>query len=74
MNRMLRVLCDAILVAVPLLSEAQAPAHNEKVPAIQGGVHENLGSLAGGALIIGGAVYFSYKPESSSRRSRVACR
>jgi len=30
-------------------------------------LHENLGSmaLAGGALIIGGAVYFSYKPESS---------
>jgi len=23
-------------------------------------------ALAGGALIIGGAVYFSYKPESSS--------
>jgi len=36
MNRMLRVLC-AILVAVPLLSEAQAPAHNEKVPVIHGG-------------------------------------
>ena len=31
-------------------------------------LHENLGpmALAGGALIIGGAVYFSYKSESSS--------
>jgi len=31
-------------------------------------LHENLGimALAGGALIIGGAVYFRYKPESSS--------
>jgi drug/metabolite transporter (DMT)-like permease len=31
-------------------------------------LHEQLGvmALAGGALIIGGAVYFSYKPESSS--------
>jgi drug/metabolite transporter (DMT)-like permease len=31
-------------------------------------LHENLGPkvLAGGALIVGGAVYFSYKPESSS--------
>jgi drug/metabolite transporter (DMT)-like permease len=31
-------------------------------------LHENLGpmALAGGALIIGGAVYFSYKPESGS--------
>src|SRR4029077_16978818 len=36
MNRMLRVLCS-ILVAVPLLSEAQAPAPHEKVPVIQGG-------------------------------------
>jgi hypothetical protein len=36
MNRMLRVLCS-ILVAVPLLSEAQAPAPSEKVPVIQGG-------------------------------------
>src|ERR1700693_241944 len=35
MNRMLRVLCS-ILVAVPLLSEAQAPAPSEKVPVIQG--------------------------------------
>ena len=31
-------------------------------------LHENLGpmALAGGALIIGGAVYFSYRSESSS--------
>jgi drug/metabolite transporter (DMT)-like permease len=31
-------------------------------------LHENLGimALAGGALIIAGAVYFSYKPEGSS--------
>jgi drug/metabolite transporter (DMT)-like permease len=31
-------------------------------------LHEELGTmaLAGGALIIGGAIYFSYKPESSS--------
>jgi drug/metabolite transporter (DMT)-like permease len=31
-------------------------------------LHETLGitALAGGVLIIGGAVYFSYKPESSS--------
>jgi len=36
MNRMFRVLCS-ILVAVPLLSEAQAQSHNEKVPVIQGG-------------------------------------
>jgi drug/metabolite transporter (DMT)-like permease len=30
-------------------------------------LHENLGTMAvaGGALIVGGAVYFSYKPESS---------
>jgi hypothetical protein len=35
MNRMLRVLCS-ILVVLPLLSEAQAPAPNEKVPVIQG--------------------------------------
>ena len=34
MNRMLCVLCS-IVVAVPLLSEAQS--HNEKVPVIQGG-------------------------------------
>jgi hypothetical protein len=34
MNRMLRVLCS-IVVAIPLLSEAQS--HNEKVPVIQGG-------------------------------------
>jgi hypothetical protein len=34
MNRMLRVLCS-IIVAIPLLSEAQSP--NEKVPVIQGG-------------------------------------
>ena len=33
---MFRVLCS-ILVAVPLLSEAQAQSHNEKVPVIQGG-------------------------------------
>ena len=36
MNRMLRVLCS-ILVVLPLLSEAQAPAPNEKVPIIEGG-------------------------------------
>jgi drug/metabolite transporter (DMT)-like permease len=37
-------------------------------------LHENLGpmALAGGALIIGGAVYFSYKSESSS--PQVMCR
>jgi drug/metabolite transporter (DMT)-like permease len=31
-------------------------------------LHEVLGitALAGGALIIGGAVYFSYKPEKSA--------
>jgi len=31
-------------------------------------LHESLGTLAlaGGALIIGGAVHFSYKPESNS--------
>ena len=33
---MLRVLCS-ILFAAPLLSRAQAPAPNEKVPVIQGG-------------------------------------
>jgi len=32
----LRVLCS-ILVVLPLLSEAQAPAPNEKVPIIEGG-------------------------------------
>src|ERR1035438_3699813 len=37
MNRMIRVLCS-ILVAVPLLSRAQAPAPSETVPVIQGGV------------------------------------
>jgi hypothetical protein len=36
MNRMLRVLCS-ILVVLPLLSDAQAPAPNEKVPIIEGG-------------------------------------
>jgi hypothetical protein len=36
MNRMRRVLCS-ILAAAPLFSEAQTPAHNEKVPVIQGG-------------------------------------
>ena len=36
MNRMLRVLCS-ILVAAPLLSLAQAPAPNEKVPVMDGG-------------------------------------
>ena len=36
MNKMHRVLCS-ILVAAPLLSRAQAPAPNEKVPVIQGG-------------------------------------
>src|SRR5450755_1886354 len=35
MNRLVRVLCS-ILVAAPLLSLAQAPAPNEKVPVIQG--------------------------------------
>jgi len=31
-------------------------------------LHEVLGkmAIAGGAMIIGGAVYFSYKPESST--------
>ena len=33
---MLRVLCS-ILVVLPLLSDAQAPAPNEKVPIIEGG-------------------------------------
>jgi hypothetical protein len=33
---MLRVLCS-ILVVLPLLSEAQAPAPNERVPIIEGG-------------------------------------
>jgi hypothetical protein len=37
MNRMLRVLCS-IVVAAPLLFRAQAPAPNEKVPIIDGGV------------------------------------
>jgi hypothetical protein len=36
MNRMHRVVCS-ILVAGPLLSRAQSPAPNEKVPVIQGG-------------------------------------
>src|ERR1700730_3690708 len=36
MNGMHRVLCS-ILVAAPVLSRAQAPAPNEKVPVIQGG-------------------------------------
>jgi hypothetical protein len=36
MNRLFRVLCS-ILVAVPLLSRAQAPAPNEKLPIIDGG-------------------------------------
>src|ERR1700693_2970794 len=36
MNRTHRVLC-LILVAVPLLSEAQAQSPNEEVPVIQGG-------------------------------------
>lgn len=31
-----RLVCS-VVVAVPLLSDAQAPAHNEKVPVIQGG-------------------------------------
>jgi hypothetical protein len=35
MNRMLRVLCS-ILAAVPLLSRAQTPAPNEKIPVLQG--------------------------------------
>jgi hypothetical protein len=34
MNRIFRILCS-IVIAVPLLSEAQS--HNEKVPVIQGG-------------------------------------
>jgi drug/metabolite transporter (DMT)-like permease len=35
-------------------------------------LHEVLGkmALAGGALIIGGAIYFSYKPEAVSHRGR----
>ncbi len=37
MNRLFCVLCS-ILVAVPLLSRAQAPASNEKVSIIDGGV------------------------------------
>lgn len=37
MNGMLRVLCSA-LIAAPLLSRAQAPAPQETVPVIQGGV------------------------------------
>jgi hypothetical protein len=36
MNRMLRLLC-CIMVAVPMLARAQAPASDEKVPVIQGG-------------------------------------
>ena len=36
MNRMIRVLCP-IVVALPLFSEAQAPAPSETVPVIQGG-------------------------------------
>ena len=36
MNRMISVLCS-ILVAVPLLSRAQAPAPSETVPVMQGG-------------------------------------
>src|ERR1022692_3457283 len=36
MNRLVRVLCS-ILVAAPLLSLAQAPAPNEKVPVMDGG-------------------------------------
>jgi hypothetical protein len=34
---MFRVLCSILVAAVPLLSEAQAQSHNEKVPVIQGG-------------------------------------
>jgi len=37
MNRTLRILCS-LLIAAPLLSQAQAPAPNEKVPAIDGRV------------------------------------
>jgi hypothetical protein len=37
MNRMLRVLCFIVVVAVPLLSETQAQSQNEQVPVIQGG-------------------------------------
>jgi hypothetical protein len=37
MNTLLRVLCS-IVVALPLFSEAQAPAPSEKVPVIEGGV------------------------------------
>jgi hypothetical protein len=36
MNRLFRVLCS-IVVAAPLLSPAQAPAPNEKVPVMDGG-------------------------------------
>jgi hypothetical protein len=38
MNRMIRVLCCIVVVALPLFSEAQAPAPSETVPVIQGGV------------------------------------
>jgi len=36
MNKMFRVLCSG-LFAIPLLSEAQAQSHDEKIPVIQGG-------------------------------------
>jgi hypothetical protein len=53
MNRLFRVLCS-LLVAVPLLSEpqvseAQAPAPNEKVPTIQG----NAGPCALEVTVLG---------------------
>jgi hypothetical protein len=37
MNRMLRVLCFILVLVTPLLSRAQAPAPNDKVPVIEGG-------------------------------------
>jgi hypothetical protein len=42
MNRSFRILCS-IVIAVPLLSEAQS--HNEKVPVIQGGAGPCIASL-----------------------------
>ncbi len=37
MNRLFRVVCSIVVVALPLFSEAQAPALSEKVPVIEGG-------------------------------------
>ena len=36
MNRLIRVLCLIVVFATPLLSSAQAPAPDEKVPSIDG--------------------------------------